>query len=56
MSRRSRSAPTCSEAATGRKGVAVFLDITEELLHAPVTELAPLLRERKITSAALTDA
>src|SRR5437588_3169543 len=34
----------------------MFLDITEELLHAPVTELAPLLRERKITSAALTDA
>ena len=34
----------------------MFLDVTEELLHAPVTELAPLLRERKITSAALTDA
>ena len=34
----------------------MFLDITEELLHAPVTELAPLLRERKLTSAALTDA
>jgi aspartyl-tRNA(Asn)/glutamyl-tRNA(Gln) amidotransferase subunit A len=34
----------------------MFLDITDELLHAPVTELAPLLRERKITSAALTDA
>jgi aspartyl-tRNA(Asn)/glutamyl-tRNA(Gln) amidotransferase subunit A len=34
----------------------MFLDITDELLHAPVTELAPLLRDRKITSAALTDA
>jgi aspartyl-tRNA(Asn)/glutamyl-tRNA(Gln) amidotransferase subunit A len=34
----------------------VPLDITEELLYAPVTELAPLLRERKVTSAALTDA
>ena len=32
------------------------MDITEELLYAPITELAPLLRERKITSAALTDA
>ena len=34
----------------------MFLDVTEELLYAPVTELAPLLRERKLTSAALTDA
>jgi aspartyl-tRNA(Asn)/glutamyl-tRNA(Gln) amidotransferase subunit A len=34
----------------------MFLDITDELLHAPVTELAPLLRDRKITSTALTDA
>ena len=33
----------------------MFLDITEDLLFAPVTELAPLLRDRKITSAALTD-
>src|SRR5438309_754143 len=37
-------------------GDSMFLDITDELLHASVTELAPLLRERKITSAALTDA
>jgi len=34
----------------------MFLDITEELFYAPVMELAPLLRERKVTSAALTDA
>jgi aspartyl-tRNA(Asn)/glutamyl-tRNA(Gln) amidotransferase subunit A len=34
----------------------VPLDITEELLHAPVTDLAPLLRDRKVTSAALTNA
>jgi aspartyl-tRNA(Asn)/glutamyl-tRNA(Gln) amidotransferase subunit A len=34
----------------------VPLDITEDHLYAPVTELAPLLRERKITSAALTEA
>ncbi len=34
----------------------MFLDITDELLHAPVTELAPLLRKRNFTSTALTDA
>src|SRR5262245_35864773 len=31
-------------------------DITEELLYAPVRELGGLLRKRKVTSVALTEA
>ncbi|HZT82052.1 MAG TPA: amidase [Gemmataceae bacterium] len=34
----------------------MFLDITEDILYAPVRELAALLRQRKITSLALTEA